>query len=91
MDYTLVSPVKYFVKNFELCKPRNLLISTELTVTKLQYNPPYCGFGTINAVHKNFLGSQSHKYFSDSLKYIPQQQKLVLKNFLIPLRYVRNL
>ena len=35
--YTLVSPKKYFVKNLELCGPRNLLFSTAASATKLQF------------------------------------------------------
>ena len=34
--YTLVSPEKYFAKNFELCGSRNLLFSTAASA-KLQF------------------------------------------------------
>ena len=36
VEYTSVSPKKYFAKNLELCEPKNLLFSPVLTVTKLQ-------------------------------------------------------
>ena len=36
VDYTLVSPKKYFAKSLKLCEPRNLIFSNALTVPKLQ-------------------------------------------------------
>ena len=59
VDYTKVSPKKYFAKNLELCDPRNLLFSSSSTVPKLQFGGFYCSFGTVDEVLNNkFLGSQ---------------------------------
>ena len=35
VDYTLVSPKKYFAENLEFFVPRNLLFSTTSSATKL--------------------------------------------------------
>ena len=37
VSYTLVSPKKYLAKNLKLCGPRNLLFSTAVSATKLQF------------------------------------------------------
>ena len=36
LDYALVRPKKYFAKNLELCEPKNLFVSTAVTVPRLQ-------------------------------------------------------
>ena len=53
--YTSVSPKKYL--NLELCGPRNLLLSTASSVTKLQFGGFQSSFVTLDVVlNYKFLG-----------------------------------
>ena len=61
LDYALVRPKKYFAKNLELCEPKNLFVSTAVTVPRLQK----CCFGTVTAIPKDIaIGSQSSKFIA---------------------------
>ena len=53
VDYTLVSPKKYFAKNLELCESRNLLFSTAASAPNYFKNPPNYSFVALAAVLNN--------------------------------------
>ena len=64
-SYTLVSPKKSFVKNLELCGPRNLIFRSVASAMKLQFCGFYSRFVALDVVLNNkFFGTQNSKFLA---------------------------